>query len=134
MKRAVLIITAILLNINVLMAQHTISVTLVDGATNEALAFVNVGLIRAADTVYVSGVASNDKGFFKLENVRNGQYILQITAIGYENYKNVLDVTEDVDLGVIKMNEGAVRLDEVVITEKKPLFANDGEKTLYILR
>ena len=131
MKRAVLIITAILLNINVLMAQHTISVTLVDGATNEALAFVNVGLIRAADTVYVSGVASNDKGFFKLENVRNGQYILQITAIGYENYKNVLDVTEDVDLGVIKMNEGAVRLDEVVITEKKPLFANDGEKTLY---
>ena len=131
MKRAVLIITAILLNINVLMAQHTISGTLVDGATNEALAFVNVGLIRAADTVYVSGVASNDKGFFKLENVRNGQYILQITAIGYENYKNVLDVTEDVDLGVIKMNEGAVRLDEVVITEKKPLFANDGEKTLY---
>ena len=38
MKRAVLIITAILLNINVLMAQHTISGTLVDGATNEALA------------------------------------------------------------------------------------------------
>ena len=131
MKRAVLIITAILLNINVLMAQHAISGTLVDGATNEALAFVNVGLIRAADTVYVSGVASNDKGFFKLENVRNGQYILQITAIGYENYKKILDVTEDVDLGVIKMNEGAVRLDEVVIVESKPLFANEGEKTLY---
>ncbi len=131
MKRAIILLAAILLNINMLLAQHTISGTLVDNATGEPLVFVNVGLIRAADTVYVSGVASNDKGFFKLENIRNGQYILQITAIGYENYKNVLDVTEDVDLGVIRMNEGAVRLDEVVITEKKPLFANDGEKTLY---
>ena len=131
MKRALLLLTVILLNINVLIAQHTISGTLVDEATNEGLAFVNVGLIRAADTVYVSGTASNDKGFFKIEHIRNGKYILQITAIGYENYKNILDITEDTDLGVIKMHEGAVRLDEVVIVESKPLFANEGEKTLY---
>ena len=131
MKRAIILLAAILLNINILLAQHTISGTLVDDTTNEPLMFVNVGLIRAADTVYVSGTASNDKGFFKLEHVRNGQYILQITAIGYENYKNVLDITEDISLGTIKMHEGAVRLDEVVIIESKPLFANEGEKTLY---
>ena len=117
--------------INTLIAQHTITGTLVDESSNDPLMFVNVGLIRAADTVYVSGTASNDKGFFKLEHVRTGQYILQITAIGYENYKNVLDVTEDINLGTIKMHEGAVRLDEVVIVESKPLFANEGEKTLY---
>ncbi|MBO7073371.1 MAG: TonB-dependent receptor [Bacteroidales bacterium] len=131
MKRAILLIATILLCINTLIAQHTITGTLVDDTTNDPLMFVNVGLIRAADTVYVSGTASNDKGFFKLEHVRNGQYILQITAIGYENYKNVLDVTEDINLGTIKMHEGAVRLDEVVIVESKPLFANEGEKTLY---
>ena len=131
MKRAILIITAILLNINMLFAQHSISGTLVDAVTNEGLAFANVGLIRATDTVYISGTASNEKGFFKFENIRNNQYILQVTAIGYENIKLVLDVTENIDLGVIKMYEGAVKLDEVVITEKKPLFANEGEKTLY---
>ena len=131
MKRAILIITAILLNINMLFAQHSISGTLVDAVTNEGLAFANVGLIRATDTVYISGTASNEKGFFKFENIRNNQYILQVTAIGYENIKQVLDVTENIDLGIIKMYEGAVKLDEVVITEKKPLFANEGEKTLY---
>ena len=114
-----------------LFAQHSISGTLVDAATNEGLAFANVGLIRATDTVYISGTASNEKGFFKFENIRNNQYILQVTAIGYENIKQVLDVTENIDLGIIKMYEGAVKLDEVVITEKKPLFANEGEKTLY---
>lgn len=131
MKRAILILFAILLNINIVVAQHTISGTLVDGKSNEKIVFANVGLIRAADTAYISGTASNDKGFFKFENIRNSQYILQVTAIGYENVKQILDVADNIDLGIIKMYEGAVKLDEVVITEKKPLFANEGEKTLY---
>ena len=131
MKRAILILITILLNINILTAQNTITGTLGDSLNNERLMFVNVGLLRTADTVFVSGAASDDKGFFKLEHVPNGEYLLQITAIGYENYKRILEVNEDIDLGIIKMNQGAMRLDEVVITEKKPLFANEGEKTLY---
>ena len=131
MKRAVLIITTILLNINVLIAQHSISGTLVDSLNNERLMFVNVGLLRTADTVLISGAASDDKGFFKLTLVPNGEYFLQITAIGYENYKRFLVVNEDIDLGIIKMNQGATKLDEIVITERRPLFANEGEKTLY---
>ena len=119
------------MSLNLLKAQHTISGTLVDEKTNEGLAFANIGLIRAADTVYISGTASNDKGFFKFEKVRKGQYIVQITVIGYENYKTVIDLTDDIDLGTIKMHEGSIKLDEVVVTEKKPLFANEGEKTLY---
>ena len=119
------------MNLNMSLAQHTITGTLTDAKTNEKIVFANVGLIRAADTTYISGTASNEKGFFKFDNVRNDQYILQVTAIGYENIKQVLDVTEDLDLGIIKMYEGAVKLDEVIITEKKPLFANEGEKTLY---
>ena len=131
MKRILLLLTIILLSLNLLKAQYTISGTLVDEKTNEGLAFANIGLIRAADTVYISGAASNDKGFFKFEKVRKGQYIVQITVIGYENYKTVIDLTDDIDLGTIKMHEGSIKLDEVVVTEKKPLFANEGEKTLY---
>ena len=119
------------MSLNMSLAQHTITGTLSDAKTNENIAFANVGLIRAADTTYISGTASSDKGFFKFDNVRNGQYILQVTAIGYENIKQILDVADNMDLGIIKMYEGAVKLDEVIITEKKPLFANEGEKTLY---
>ena len=122
---------AILLSINTLIAQHTITGTLVDGSNNERLMFVNIGLLRTAETAFIAGAESNEKGDFKLQNIPNGQYLLQITAIGYENYKNILDVAEDMNLGIIKMNQGSLRLDEIVITEKKPLFANEGEKTLY---
>ncbi len=131
MKRAIIFLGFILLSINILTAQNSITGTLADGKTNEKIIFANVGLIRAADTTYISGTASNEKGFFKFDNVRNGQYILQVTAIGYENIKQILDVSDNLDLGIIKMYEGAVKLDEVIITEKKPLFANEGEKTLY---
>ena len=131
MKRTLLLLTILLLSLNMSLAQHIITGTLTDAKTNENIAFANVGLIRAADTTYISGTASSEKGFFKFDNVRNGQYILQVTAIGYENIKQILDVADNMDLGIIKMYEGAVKLDEVIITEKKPLFANEGEKTLY---
>ena len=80
------------MNINILTAQNTITGTLADSLNNERLMFVNIGLLRTADTVFVSGAASDDKGFFKLEHVPNGEYLLQITAIGYENYKRILEV------------------------------------------
>ncbi len=119
------------MSVNILKAQNTITGVLADSLNNERLMFVNVGLFRTADTALISGAASDEKGVFRLEHVPNGEYLLQITAIGYENYKRILDVTENLDLGIIKMSQGAMRLDEVVITEKKPLFANEGEKTLY---
>lgn len=131
MKKTIAFIAFILLNVNMLMAQFTVQGTLADSLNNEKLMFVNVGLLRTADTVFVSGAASDENGHFIMNYVPQGQYILQITAIGYENYKKVIDVDADLNLGTIKMTQGSMKLDEIVITEKKPLFANEGEKTLY---
>ena len=131
MKRALLILAAILFSSNMLLAQHTVTGTLIDESNNERLMFVNIGLLRSADSVFVSGAASDDKGFFKMVQVPTGQYFMQITAIGYENYRQDLEINADLDLGTIKMKQGSMRLDEVVITEKRPLFAVDGEKNMY---
>ena len=131
MKRALLLLTIILLSLNVLKAQYTISGTLADSTSNERLMFVNVGLMRASDTAYIAGAATNDKGYFKLEHIPSGNYIFQVSAIGYQTYKKIIEVTGDINFGTIKVLQGTTMLDEIVITEKKPLFANEGEKTLY---
>lgn len=131
MKRALLLLTIILLSLNVLKAQYTISGTLADSTSNERLMFVNVGLMRASDTAYIAGAATNDKGYFKLEHIPGGNYIFQVSAIGYQTYKKIIEVTGDINFGTIKVLQGTTMLDEIVITEKKPLFANEGEKTLY---
>ena len=131
MKRALFFTLALFLQAHLLFAQNSVSGILTDSSTNEKLSFVNVGLMRAVDSVFISGTASDDAGRFKLEHVPSGKYILLVSSIGYESIRDIIDVTSDLDLGVIKMKPGNVTLDEVVIIEKKPLFSNEGEKTLY---
>ncbi len=130
MKKLLLIFSLIFLNIN-LFSQNYVSGVLVDSLNNEKLPFVNVGLMRAVDSVFVSGTSSNENGYFKAEHIPDGKYIFLVSSIGYESIRTIIDVTSDIDMGVIKMKSGSTRLDEIVIVEKRPLFSSEGEKTLY---
>jgi outer membrane receptor protein involved in Fe transport len=112
-------------------AQNKITGTIVEEANGKGIPFVNVGLFRQADSVFVSGAASDDKGKFELQAVPNGDYRLQVSAIGFESYEQELSVKGNQDLGLLKLKEGSTKLNEVTITEKRPLFAVEGEKTMY---
>ena len=131
MKRAFLLFSILFIQVGILFSQNNISGILVDSLNNERLPYVNVGLMRAVDSVFVSGASSNENGQFKIEHVPSGKYIFFVSSIGYESVKRSLDINSDMDLGVIKMKSGSTRLDEVVIVEKRPLFSNEGEKVLY---
>ena len=112
-------------------AQNKITGTIVEEANGKGIPFVNVGLFRQADSVFVSGAASDDKGKFELQAVPNGDYRLQVSAIGFESFEQDLSVKGNQDLGQLKLKEGSTKLNEVTIIEKRPLFAVEGEKTMY---
>lgn len=131
MKRIFLLFSVLFIQAGVLFSQNNVSGVLVDSLNNEKLPFVNVGLMRAIDSIFVSGTSSNENGQFKLEHVPDGKYIFFVSSIGYESIRKMIDVTADLDLGVIKMKAGSTRLEDVVVVEKRPLFSNEGEKTLY---
>ena len=111
-------------------AQNKVTGTIVEEANGKGIPFVNVGLFRQADSVFVSGAASDDKGYFELL-APNGDYRLQVSAIGFQTFEQELTVKGNQDLGKLKLQEGSTKLNEVVITEKRPLFAVEGEKTMY---
>ena len=111
-------------------AQSKITGTIVEEANGKGIPFVNVGLFRQTDSVFVSGAASDDKGKFELL-APNGDYRLQVSAIGFQTFEQDLTVKGNQDLGQLKLSEGATKLNEVVVTEKRPLFAVEGEKTMY---
>ena len=131
MKRVFLLLSILFFNIGIIFSQNNVNGVLVDSLNNEKLPFVNVGLMRAVDSIFVSGTSSNEDGQFKLEHVPSGKYIFFVSSIGYESVKKMLDVNGDLDMGVIKMKAGSTRLEDVVVVEKRPLFSNEGEKTLY---
>ena len=131
MKRALLLVAILFVQMHILFSQNSISGVLVDSSNNNKLPFVNVGLMRAVDSTFVSGTASNESGYFKLEHIPAGKYVFLVSSIGYESIKKDIDVTSDIDMGVVMMKPGSTRLDDIVIIEKRPLFSNEGEKTLY---
>ena len=112
------------------LAQSKVTGTIVEEANGKVIPFVNVGLFRQADSVFVSGAASDDKGRFELL-APNGDYRLAVSAIGFQTFEQMLTVKGNQDLGRLKLKEGSTKLDEVVVTEKRPLFAVEGEKTMY---
>lgn len=112
------------------LAQNKITGTIIEEASGKSIPFVNVGLFRQADSVFVSGAAADDKGKFELL-APNGDYRLQVSAIGFQTFEQELTVKGNQDLGQLKLVEGSTKLNEVVIAEKRPLFAVEGEKTLY---
>ena len=112
-------------------AQSIVTGKIIDESNNQGVPFVNVGLFRVVDSAFVSGAASDDKGVFKLQAVPNGEMLLKISAIGYELFEKPVTVKGNTDLGTLKLTAGTTRLDEVVVTEKRPMFLVEGEKTMY---
>ena len=131
MKKLVLsFIIALLTLSSTAFAQNKVSGTIVEEANGKVIPFVNVGLFRQADSAFISGAASDDKGRFELL-APNGDYRLRVSAIGFQTYEQQLSVKSNQDLGQLKLKEGSTTLNEVMITEKRPLFAVEGEKTMY---
>ncbi|MCR4871934.1 MAG: TonB-dependent receptor family protein [Bacteroidales bacterium] len=112
-------------------SQNTVSGTLQDENTSKPVQYANVSLLRQSDSVMVSYASANDKGVFQLQMVPNGKYRLVVYFVGYENYEQPVEVNKNLDLGVIKIKPGTTTIGEVVVKGERPLFAVDGEKTLY---
>ncbi len=131
MKKLLLSFIVALIAVSTASAQSKVSGKIIDEATNEGVPFVNVGLFRVSDSVFVCGAASDDKGAFVLQGAPKGEMTLKVSAIGYELFQMPVEVKGDMNVGTLKLKAGTLKLDEVVISEKRPLFAVEGEKTMY---
>ncbi len=104
--------------------------TVLDSKTGEALPFVNVGLMRPTDTVFVRGAATDMQGRFVIEDVKAGDYLMQVSCVGYESYTKDLKVVKDVKDLKVELKSGTL-LETVEISAEKPLYLMDGEKNMY---
>ena len=86
------------------------------------MAFSNVLLFRASDSTLVKGTLTNEEGFYTIENVVNGKYLVQGSMIGYKStYSKPFDLNQDLTIGTIVLS-GFEALDEVTVVAKKQLF------------
>jgi len=113
----------------------TVSGKIIDANLKEPLAYVNVVLKNSNTTnEFVVGVITNDEGVFTLENVSSGNYLIEVSFIGFKIYSNTIYVganSKYLDLGTIALEEDVSQLDEVVITSKNEAIGSKMDKKTY---
>ncbi len=125
-----IVAVAIMVSVGAVRAQNvTVEGRVTDAATGEALPFVNVGLMRPVDTVFMRGATTDMDGRFSI-HADTGLYLLQVSFVGYETHQEVVRLTADVDEKHIAL-KGGTMLQAVEVVAEKPLYVMDGEKNMY---
>ena len=102
-----------------------------DAKTGEFLPYVNVAVLDSVDSEFVKGGISNMDGVFEINDVPQGSFVLRVSAIGYESYMHPFKVTNNVNIGTLRINPGVTSLGEVTVAAERPLYAMEGEKLIY---
>ena len=102
-----------------------------DAKTGEFMPYVNVAVLDSVDNEFVKGGISNMDGVFEINEVPQGSFVLRISAIGYESYMHPFKVTNNTNLGTLRINPGVTSIGEVTVAAERPLYAMEGEKLIY---
>jgi len=100
----------------------TISGLTKDKATKTAMPFVNVVVKTDKDSAFSAGTVSNEEGLFTIAGIKPGQYVLEISFIGYIVRKQPLfigSLSPFLNLNAIELEENTTTLQEVEIAAKQ---------------
>lgn len=93
-----------------------ISGIVIDAETKEPLEFATVSIIKQGELI--DGIITNEKGEFSI-SADQGSYLIRIEYISYKNYEVEVDLTKNLNLGVISLEVDMESLGEVeVIAER----------------
>lgn len=81
---------------------------------NDKSAIIGATVLLMQDTAQIAGTTTDSNGKFTL-NADTGNYILELSYIGYETIRMALTVNDNTHIGTIQMQEGATELGEVVV-------------------
>jgi hypothetical protein len=98
-----------------------------------AMSFANVLLLNGSDSALVKGAASNDKGYYTIDNVRSGQYILAASMVGYKmSYSDRLTVIEGEHLKApqLRLSTDVKQLNEINIVATRPFVEQAIDRTI----
>nr|WP_321233906.1 TonB-dependent receptor [uncultured Psychroserpens sp.] len=108
----------------------SVSGTVVDD-NNTPIEFATIILLNLDESAVLNGTSTDDKGFFGLNNLQSDTYIIKISFIGYQDYKQKIVLTGHLDLKTIQLNEDIQSLDEVNITVKKPTLTREADRLIF---
>lgn len=116
-------------------ASYTISGIITEGGSGEGVPYASAALIRKEDGQSIAGAVADLDGKFIISGVRAGAYTVQVSLLGYETFNSgeilVGPDNPEVNLGVLALQEDAVKLDEVVVQGQRNLIEERVDRTIF---
>jgi outer membrane receptor protein involved in Fe transport len=103
-------------------SQVTMSGIVKDKKNNLPLPYVSVTLKSSKDSSFVTGGVTNEEGLFALTNIKQGEYYIQVSYVGYQSIKNsvlVGSLSSFLNLGTITLEEDSKTLKEIEVSAKQ---------------
>lgn len=103
-------------------ASVTLSGMVKDKISKAPLPYVSVVVKTEQDSAFVTGTISNDEGRFSITGIKPGNYVLDVSFIGYKASKQPLYVgslSPFLDLASVELEENTQALQEVNVTAKQ---------------
>lgn len=115
----------------------TISGMVKDKNSKTYLPYVNVVLISEKDSSFVSGTITNEEGRFSVSNIESGNYLLEISFIGYKTTQLSLfvgNLSKYLDIKTIELEEKSIELQEVLVVGKTAKISEEMDKKTFSLQ
>lgn len=103
----------------------SLSGTILEATTGQAIEYATIYLRHNRDTSFISGGITDEKGQFKIEQLRPGPYTIKVSFIGCLSYESTIAIRPpqfDMVLDPISLNPDAAALKEVTVTAEREAF------------
>lgn len=101
---------------------------------NQAVPFATLMLRTASDSSLYKGELTTENGTFHFENIKEGNYYLEIKTIGFEKFKSswitVSEQNPSIDLGTLTLRSNAQNLSAVTVSADKPFIERQVDRTV----
>lgn len=129
MRKLSIILGALSLCIS-LTAANKITGRVTDESSNQNIEYANVSLL-AQDSTFIVGAATDGNGDFLLKEVKDGDYILCISCIGYNHsYLDIRNLKTNLQLGALPLSPDNVMLEGVTVTASPVIKKTDRQIVL----
>ena len=114
-----------------LYGQHQLEGKVVDDK-NQPIFFSTIVLYQKADTSIVQAVTSEEDGTFRIDQVADGDFMLQVTMLGFEasSFEGLSLPADQGKTFHFKLEPDVQVLDEVVVTSKLPLIEQKADRLI----
>ncbi|WP_373399447.1 carboxypeptidase-like regulatory domain-containing protein [Algoriphagus halophilus] len=110
---------------------YSVKGKIIDADSEQSIPNATILLLTFSDSTQVDGMISDLDGNFDIEEIKEGEYLLKVQYLGYQDLFRTIQASKDLELGNLLLRETATELGEVTVTARRSTGKQKSDTTLY---